>query len=247
MVFQPTDRRTRFVLVNKPRRRKEHRFPWLKVAAVGVGVLVVAAGAWAIYYTFIFKPAPIYARVDTSLGSFDVELYPSCAPQTVANFVSLANSGFYDNLTWHRIVKTSTFWIIQTGDPNTRGGLNSTRATWGYGGSNSTVPLEWCGWLHNYAGYLAMARQQSSVNSGTSQFFVDVANLTDNQALDGNYTVFGKVISGMSVVTALGDSPICQPPTCPSGWQANEPLPPVFVKDIVILGTTPPTSFSTTT
>jgi cyclophilin family peptidyl-prolyl cis-trans isomerase len=229
-------------LVNKPRRRVNSGFPWRKVAAVAAAALVVAAGAWAIYYTYIYKPAPIYARVDTSLGSFEVELFPSCAPKTVDNFVTLADAGFYDNLTWHRIVKTSTFWIIQTGDPNTRNGLNSTRSTWGFGGSNSTVPLEWCGSLHNYAGYLAMARQQSSVDSGTSQFFINVANLTDNQGLDGNYTVFGKVISGMSVVTALGDSPTCQPPTCPSSWQANEPLPPVFVKDIVILGTTRPST-----
>lgn len=207
-----------------------------------LAALIIGAGSWYVYENYIYKPPPIYARVDTSLGSFEVELFPSCAPKTVANFVNLAGSGFYNNLAWHRIVKTSDFWIIQTGDPNSRGGLNSTRASWGQGGSNQTVPLEWCGWLHNYAGYLAMARKQGDVNSGTSQFYINVANYTSNLSLDGNYTVFGRVVSGMNVVVAIGNAPVCQPPTCPTSWAANEPLPPVFVRDIVILGTQPGTS-----
>jgi peptidyl-prolyl cis-trans isomerase B (cyclophilin B) len=225
-------------LVDKPRRRKQRNVPWGKIAAVVIAGLVAIAAGWYIYGTYIYVPPPQYARVDTSLGSFYVELYPACAPKTVANFVTLAGLGFYDNLTWHRIVPN---FVMQTGDPNTRGGLNSTRATWGQGGSNQTVPLEWCGWLHNYEGYVAMAHKSGDVNSGTSQFYVILQNqtATDLAQLDGSYTVFGKVISGMSVVQEIGNAKLCQPPTCPSSWPTDEPLPPVFVKDIVILSGPP--------
>lgn len=223
----------------KPGRRKQNTIPWRKITAVAIAALIVGAASWYVYETYFYTAAPEYARVDTSLGSFNVELFPSCAPRTVANFVSLANSGFYDNLTWHRIVPG---FVIQTGDPNSRNGLNSTRSTWGLGGSNQTVPLEWCGRLHNYAGSLAMARKGGDVNSGTSQFFIDLSNSTDNLSLDGNYTVFGKVISGMNIVQDLAMTKLCLSPTCPTTWcnpVCNEPLPPVFVKDIVILSSAP--------
>ena len=203
------------------------------VAVVIAAVVLLASGYW-VYETYIYKPPPIFAQIDTSLGSFEVELYPACAPATVANFVQLAQHGFYDNLVWHRIVQG---FVIQTGDPNTRNGVNSTRATWGEGGSNQTVPLEWCGWLHNYAGYLAMAHLQGEVNSGTSQFFVNLTN-SSTALLDDNYTVFGKVISGMNVVQAIGSvktyQSTCLPPTCSTTLPLTEPVTPVFLTDIVI-------------
>lgn len=161
----------------------------------------------------------IYARVDTSLGCFEVELFPSSAPRTVANFVNLTNSGFYNNLVWHRIVKG---FVIQTGDPNTRNG-GGDKSTWGTGGSSQTVPLEIDPSLHNNGGALGMARS-SDPNSGSSQFYV---NLGDNSAaLDGQYTVFGKVISGMSVVVALGNTPVNS---------QDQPTNPVYVTQITII------------
>ena len=225
-------------MVDKPGRRKQSKVPWGKIAAIGIASLIVVAAGWYVYWTYVFTPPPEYARIDTTLGSISVELYPACAPRTVANFVSLANSGFYDNLTWHRIVPK---FVIQTGDPNSRFGLNSTRSTWGQGGSNQTVPLEWCGWLHNYAGYIAMAHKQGDVNSGTSQFYVILQNQTFStfEQLEGNYTVFGRVIGGFSVVQAIGNARLCEAPACPSGWPASEPLPPVFVNDIVVLSGPP--------
>jgi cyclophilin family peptidyl-prolyl cis-trans isomerase len=228
----------------KPRRRKERVVPWRKITAVAIAVLLLAAAGYFIYETYIYQTPPIYARVDTTLGTFYIELYPACAPKTVANFVSLADSGFYNDLVWHRIVVTSQFAIIQTGDPNTRGGLNGTRATWGFGGSNQTVPLEWCGWLHNYEGYIGMAHK-TDVNSGTSQFYINLINGSENLGLDGNYTVFGRVISGMNVVDAISKAPLCLPPYCPPEWQADEPLPPVFVNDITILRGLPTTTVTT--
>src|SRR2546426_3901875 len=80
-----------------------------------------------------------YAKINTSLGSIEVQLYPSDAPKTVANFVNLSQTGFYNNLVWHRIVAGI---LIQIGDPNSMGGGN--RSQWGLGGSGKTVPPGIC-------------------------------------------------------------------------------------------------------
>jgi cyclophilin family peptidyl-prolyl cis-trans isomerase len=138
----------------------------------------------------------VYAKFDTSQGTFEVELFQSQTPKTVANFVSLAESGFYNNLVWHRI---ATNFVIQTGDPTTRNGQGSP-CSWGTGTSNKTIPLEIVPSLHNYAGYLGMASPASGLPS--SQFFINLSN--NSASLDGRYTVFGKVISGMNVVDAIG-------------------------------------------
>jgi cyclophilin family peptidyl-prolyl cis-trans isomerase len=161
---------------------------------------------------------PVFARLLTSDGTIDVELYPAQAPKTVANFVSLAQSGFYNNLTWHRVVKG---FVIQTGDPTSKnaGGNNNT---WGQHGSSQTVPLEIDSSLRNLAGYLGMARS-SDPNSGSSQFYI---NLADNPSLDGNYTVFGKVTVGMSVALTIGNVPVYP--------QSSQPINPVFLTNVTI-------------
>src|SRR5881628_3735755 len=81
---------------------------------------------------------PVYATLNTSNGTIVVELYRAQTPQTVSNFASLANQHFYDNLVWHRLSRNPP--VIQTGDPYTRYG-NTSRSTWGTGGSAQTVPL----------------------------------------------------------------------------------------------------------
>jgi len=138
----------------------------------------------------------VYAKLDTSQGTFEVELFKNQTPTTVNNFVTLADSGFYNNLVWHRISKG---FVIQTGDPTTKNGQGNP-CSWGSGTSPNTIPLEIVPSLHNVAGTLGMASPSNGLPS--SQFFI---NLNDNSAsLDGRYTVFGKVISGMNVVDALG-------------------------------------------
>ena len=164
---------------------------------------------------------PAYATLVTSAGTIVVELYQVQAPKTVTNFVNLAGSGFYNNLTWHRIVKD---FVIQTGDPKTRNGLGD-RSAWGTGGSLQTVPLEIVSSLHNNAGYLGMARS-SDPNSGSSQFYL---NLADNHSLDGGYTVFGKVISGMDVALTLGNTPVNS---------QSQPINPVFLTSVTISSST---------
>lgn len=218
-------------LPQKPRRRRQTGHRSRYVAAVLV-VVVLAAVGWY-WYAYLRTPPctssnPVYATVNTSKGSFEIELFPSCAPKTVANFVSLAKSGFYDNLVWHRIVDTPQPFVIQTGDPLTRGGGN--RSLWGTGGSNTSVPLEVSPALHNDVGYLAMAHTTAST-SATSQFYINLANNTN---LDGNYTVFGKVVSGMNVVDAIAATPVYT-----SGPYPYQPITPVYLVSVTILSNGP--------
>lgn len=140
-----------------------------------------------------------YAVINTTAGVIVAELYPASAPKTVGNFVNLARAGFFDGLIWHRIVRG---FVIQTGDPQTKNG-GGMRRLWGTGGSNQTVPLEISS-LRNDAGTLGMARSQDP-NSGSSQFFI---NLADNAFLNGQYTVFGRVISGFDAAIAIGNLPV---------------------------------------
>ncbi len=160
---------------------------------------------------------PVYATLVTPNGTMQVELYQAQAPKTVSNFVNLVRSGFYSNLVWHRIVKG---FVIQTGDPNTRNG-GGDRSTWGTGGSSQTVLLEIDSTLHNNVGYLGMARS-SDPNSGSSQFYINLAN---NNSLDGQYTVFGKVISGMDSAFAIGNAPVNA---------QSQPIDPVYLTSVTI-------------
>ena len=172
----------------------------LTTSAAANGSYTVTVNATSGGLTHFVTPrvaTPVFATLYTTNGTIVVELYQAQAPKTVANFVNLAQSGFYNNLTWHRIVQSNPA-IIQTGDPNTRNGTGN-RSTWGTGGSPQTVPLEIDSSLHNNFGYLGMARSQD-LNSGSSQFYI---NMADNNALDGQYTVFGKVIGPMNAAIAL--------------------------------------------
>jgi cyclophilin family peptidyl-prolyl cis-trans isomerase len=132
------------------------------------------------------------ATIKTTKGDIVAELYPKDAPQHVNNFVFLARDGFFDNLTFHRVVAG---FVIQGGDP-----LGT-----GTGGPGYNVPPEIKG--KHSKGALAMARQggpaQTTPSSG-SQFYV---TLDAQPSLDGQYTVFGQVTQGMDVVQkiAVGD------------------------------------------
>lgn len=124
-------------------------------------------------------------EMETSKGTIVMELSGEKMPVTVGNFVGLAQSGFYDGLTFHRVED----WVIQGGDP--RGD--------GTGGSGKTIPLEVHPELRNVRGAVAMARAMDP-NSASSQFYI---LKTDAPWLDGDYAVFGMVTSGMEVVDAM--------------------------------------------
>ena len=124
-------------------------------------------------------------------GDIKVEFYSQDAPKTVENFIKLAKEGFYDGLLFHRIVPG---FVIQGGDPNTRGSMTN-RAKWGTGGPGWNVKAEFNKNKHS-RGALSMARSQDPDSAG-SQFFIV---LKDSNFLDGQYTVFGRVVSGMNDV-----------------------------------------------
>lgn len=120
-----------------------------------------------------------------------VELYPDCAPDTVANFVSLANSGFYDGLTFHRVIPT---FMIQGGCPIGNGTGNP-----GYSIKGEFQQNGFENNLSHTRGVISMARAQAFDSAG-SQFFIMHG---DAAYLDGSYAAFGKVISGMETVDLI--------------------------------------------
>lgn len=128
----------------------------------------------------------IKALIKTNKGEILCELYPQYAPKTVENFVRLSKLGFYDGLKFHRYVPN---FVIQGGDPYGTG----------YGDAGYTIPLEAHEKAKHVEGALGIARAQDP-NSGSCQFYITLA---PTPHLDGNYTVFGKVIKGMDVVKKL--------------------------------------------
>jgi peptidyl-prolyl cis-trans isomerase B (cyclophilin B) len=130
-----------------------------------------------------------YAIIDTERGTIVLELYPEAAPKTVANFETLVNKGFYNGLTWHRVVPD---FVIQGGDPDGTGA----------GGPGYTVPAEIK--EKHLRGSVATARTGDDVNpqraSSGSQFYIC---LEPQPGLDGQYTVFGGVIKGMDAVDKI--------------------------------------------
>ena len=133
----------------------------------------------------------------TNRGTIGVQLDGAAAPQAVANFVTLAQQGFFDKTKCHRLV-TSPMSILQCGDP-TASGLGGPGYTWG--------PLENAPANNVYkAGDIAMARAQNDGSSMGSQFFLVIADSTIPSDQAGGYTVFGHVTSGMDVLTAIADA-----------------------------------------
>src|ERR671914_1953750 len=131
--------------------------------------------------------------ITTRFGDIEVELYSDSAPKTVENFKALTKKGFYDGLIFHRIVPG---FVIQGGDPYTRDTTNRKR--WGTGGPGWNIKAEFNKNRHT-RGVLSMARAQDPDSAG-SQFFIV---LKDSNFLDGQYTIFGRVISGMDVVDKI--------------------------------------------
>jgi len=128
----------------------------------------------------------VKALIKTNKGEILCELFPEYAPKTVSNFVKLSKLGFYDGLTFHRYVPN---FVIQGGDPYGTG----------FGDAGYNIPLEVNENTKHIEGALGIARAQDP-NSGSCQFYI---TLRETPHLDGNYTVFGKVIKGMDVVKKL--------------------------------------------
>jgi len=147
------------------------------------------------------------ATIETSEGKIVAQLFPDKAPQTVNSFVFLAKEGFYDGLTFHRVIKN---FMIQGGDPVGNG----------TGGPGYSVKAEFNDTKH-VKGILSMARAQDPDSAG-SQFFIMHG---DAPHLDNKYTAFGKVTEGLDVVDKIANTPVDE---------NDKPLKPVIIKSIKI-------------
>jgi cyclophilin family peptidyl-prolyl cis-trans isomerase len=142
------------------------------------------------------KPHDVAVLEVKGFGTIRFELLADKAPKTVENFEKLADSGFYDGTTFHRVVPG---FVIQGGDPNSK---NADPRDDGQGGPGYTIDAEFNDTAH-VRGVVSMARGPSP-NSAGSQFFILVA---DSPQLDGQYTAFGRVIDGMEVGDKIVDVP----------------------------------------
>lgn len=157
---------------------------------------------WELANPLLNNPAPgegsQVVTLVTDKGEIEITLYNDRAPEHAANFVKLAQDGFYDNTLFHRVVKSQSMWIIQGGDPNSREGEAST---WGQGGPGYDQTPEKNGLVHA-RGYLSAAAPGAGANSSGSQFFV---TLGPCHFLDTKHTVFGKVTKGLEVAEEIGN------------------------------------------
>ena len=182
---------------------KKTNWPLIIVAVVLVAALIVAgvlllggkhkntADDGLLHGTY-------YAQIDVKdYGTITAELYADTAPITVTNFVNLVNQGFYDGLTFHRIIDG---FMIQGGDPKGNG----------TGGADKTIKGEFSqngveNKLSHVRGTLSMARSQD-MDSASSQFFIVQSDCT---YLDGQYAAFGTVTEGMELVDKIcKDTPV---------------------------------------
>lgn len=190
---------------------------------------------------------PIATMEVENFGTITMELYPDQAPQSVANFIKLANNGFYDGLTFHRIIKD---FMIQGGDKNGDGTGSATKSNLqeGLGDDKYSIKGEFISNKVNNTikfddGILAMARSDysqyssdladESYNSGCSQFFIATAA---NTSLNGYYAAFGKVTEGLDIVHNIAavevttDSQSSSSSSASS--EASKPVNPPVIKSI---------------
>ena len=183
---------------------------WI-IALILVVVLIATLGFGYYKKATMEVKNPIATMEVENFGTIKIELYPELAPQTVANFVALANRGFYDGLTFHRIVKD---FMIQGGDKEGTGSGSATLKDLKDDGEDTAYSIKG-EFIANKVknnlkfdeGVIGMARNdytqysssltEESYNSGSSQFFIMTKN---NTSLNGYYTSFGKVTEGMDIV-----------------------------------------------
>ena len=182
-------------------------------------------------------------QIKTSAGNINIKLFPKLAPNAVQNFLVLAKNGYYKNNEFFRVIKD---FMIQSGDPSNQG--TGTASIFG----GKTFDTEISNQLYNIRGALALANT-GQASSSSSQFFI-VQNSQDMTSqiqdktkypqkiidaykkggypsLDGSYTVFGQVISGMDVVDKIAKAEV----TSSGSGEASSPVDPVKIKSVKIL------------
>lgn len=196
------------------------------------------------------------ATLDTNMGIIKFRLYESAAPKTVENFISLANSGYYDEVKFHRVIQD---FMIQTGDPLSKDDSNSN--LWGTGGESmwgedfadeinvwdlgltpeAIKDLQDQGYKYDknlssinmVPGVVAMANRGPDTNG--SQFFIVTEQPQPH--LDGRHTVFGKVIVGMDIVKKIAAT---------KTDESDRPLTPIVINKVIIEEDVPDNGEATT-
>lgn len=155
--------------------------------------------ATVILFSCLFIHTAVFANdeavdvvIETKFGNIELKLFPDIAPGHVENFLKLAKSSFYDGTIFHRVIPG---FMIQGGDPNSKGEDKSTHGT---GGPGYAIDAEFNDKPH-VRGTLSMARSRDPDSAG-SQFFIVVKK---SSFLDHQYTVFGEVVSGLEIVDEI--------------------------------------------
>ena len=175
----------------------------IKCVAFIAGMCMFAAGTGIAFAAD--RPTAVF---DTSMGSFKIELLADLAPKTVQNFIDLSKKGFYNGVIFHRVIDG---FMIQGGDPTGTG----------RGGPGYKIPDEFGpGLKHDKPGILSMAN--AGPNTGGSQFFI---TLVPTPWLDGKHAIFGTVIEGMDIVSAIGKTKV---------GPRDKPVEDVVIKSITI-------------
>jgi len=156
----------------------------------------VVTGLMVVLITGTSALAGEIAVIETTLGNIELEFLEDKAPGHVKNFKDLSKKGFYDGTIFHRVIPG---FMIQGGDPNSK---SEDRSAHGTGGPGYTIKAEFNDTPHD-RGVLSMARSQDPNSAGSQFYIVD----KDSHLLDGKYTAFGRVISGMDVADKIVNSP----------------------------------------
>lgn len=173
------------------------------------------------------EPAADAPRVTikTAKGDIVVALYKDLAPEHVANFLSVAKEDGYDGTKFHRALNNASAALIEGGDPNS---LLEDQSAWGRGGDDTTLEPEKNGLVHA-PGYLAMARSSTGPASSSRRFYITFGR---SHYMDGQSTIFGKIVEGMDVVEEIGTAPL--KPFDPETRVGDRPDQPVTIDDVVV-------------
>lgn len=191
----------------------------LSIVLIGVMIAVFAVGCSKSKYSVEHPKVQIEMEDG---GKMILELYPEYAPETVDNFISLVEDGFYDGLTFHRIMKG---FMVQGGAPKVNGTGDSAKNIKGEFSSNG---FDKNTLLHS-KGVISMARSMDP-DSASSQFFIMHG---DSPHLDGDYAAFGKLIEGEDVLDKIADTPVDPNPS--NRDELSLPREEVKIKTITVL------------
>ena len=228
----------------------------IAIIVVTIGIVIVGYGY---YKKLTFDEQNPIATIEVEgYGTIKIELYPDEAPNTVTNFIRLANRGFYNGLTFHRTIPD---FMIQGGDPNGNGtgtpklnDIIDDGADEEYSIKGEFIANGFNNTLKHTKGVISMARsdygnyygeevQKKGYDSAGSQFFIMTA---DNSSLDGLYAAFGKVIEGMDIVEKISNTEVVyrsddleegeEAPKDENGVEiaSDKPVEPPVIKSITV-------------